>query len=320
MPTGRRPRRGSLQYWPRKRASKILPSVNWKPYSSINFERAIPLGFIAYKAGMVSVEVKDNTQNSLTKGKKIIVPATLLECPPIKIFSVRFYNQGDIAGEILNSGLEKELKKIVKLPKEQKEFSFELMKKPYDDIRIIIYSQAKKTKIKKTPDCIELALSGSLDEKKKFIQDNINKELEIMEIFQKGMIVDVHGVTKAHGFTGPVKRFGVSLKSHKSEKGRRRPGSLGPWHPSRVTFRAPMAGQYGYFSRVIYNNKILDIGKSGEQSFTKNLKHFGNLINNYILIYGSLSGPVKRPVLLTAPMRISKKQEKKNYEVVDVRI
>ena len=41
MPTRVRPRFGSLQFWPRKRARKYLPSVNWKPINSEGI-----LGFI----------------------------------------------------------------------------------------------------------------------------------------------------------------------------------------------------------------------------------------------------------------------------------
>ena len=68
----------------------------------------------------------------------------------------------------------------------------------------------------------------------------------------------MRGLTTGRGYQGPVKRFGIKLKPSKSEKGRRRPGSLGPWHPARVIFRVPMAGQLGMFTRVVYNNKILD--------------------------------------------------------------
>jgi large subunit ribosomal protein L3 len=315
MPTARRPRRGSLQYWPRSRAAKIIPSVNWKIYDKKPSDSVSPLGFIVYKAGMISVEAKDNTPHSMTKGKKIIVPATILECPPAKIFSVRFYNNNQVVFDSLLSS-DKELKKLVKLPKQNNTFSFDI-KKQYDDIRIIVYSLAKKTNIQKTPHLIELALSGSLEDKKKFVQEHLAKEISISEVFKKGSLVDVHGVTKGYGLSGPVKRFGIALKSHKSEKGVRRPGSLAPWHPSRVTFRAPMAGQYGMFSRVIYNNKILDMGK--EHEALKNLKHFGNLGSEYLLLRGSVTGPVKRPVLLTAPARVTKKQDKLQFEVTALR-
>jgi len=123
-------------------------------------------------------------------------------------------------------------------------------------------------------------------------------------------------LTKGKGLSGPVKRFGITLKSHKSEKGRRRPGSLGPWHPARVTFRVPQAGQLGMFTRVIYNNKIISIGKS-ENKFT-NIKNFGNVKTDYIIVQGSIQGPAKRQLLITAPLRESKQQIKKNFEFIEV--
>ncbi|MCH8286150.1 50S ribosomal protein L3, partial [candidate division KSB1 bacterium] len=87
MPTKKSPRKGSLQFWPRKRAKKFLPRVNW---SAINSGKNLK-GFICYKSGMVSISVRDNTGNSMTKGKIIALPCTILECPSMKIFSIRFY-------------------------------------------------------------------------------------------------------------------------------------------------------------------------------------------------------------------------------------
>jgi len=74
MPTKKSPRKGSLQFWPRKRAKKFLPRVNW---DVINSGKNLK-GFICYKAGMISVSIKDNTPNSMTKGKKIVLPCTIL--------------------------------------------------------------------------------------------------------------------------------------------------------------------------------------------------------------------------------------------------
>ena len=117
MPTKRSPRKGSLQFWPRKRASKLLPSVNW---NVIHSDKGLK-GFICYKVGMASAYVKDNTVNSMTLGKKIAIPITILECPSMKIFSVRFYKNSIVAKEVLNKNLDKELKKKVKLPKKETE-------------------------------------------------------------------------------------------------------------------------------------------------------------------------------------------------------
>ncbi len=311
MPTAKSPRKGSLQFWPRKRASKFLPSVNWEAIDSGKNLK----GFICYKAGMMSACVKDNTPDSMTKGKKIIIPVTVLECPVMKIFSVRFYKNGKVAKEVLAPHLDKELKRKVKIPKKEKgDVKFE---ENCEDIRLICYSVVKNTGIKKKPDLIEIGLVGSVEEKIKFIKENLGKEISVLDIFEKGQLVDLRGLTKGQGFSGPVKRFGITLKSHKSEKGRRRPGSLGPWHPARVIFRVPMAGQLGMFTRVIYNNKIIDLGKS--ESKFKNIKNYGDVKTDYILVNGSIQGPAKRQLLITAPLRETKKQKKKDFELVELR-
>nr|AJS12619.1 50S ribosomal protein L3P [uncultured archaeon] len=307
----RAPRKGSLQFWPRKRAGKFLPSVNWE---AIDSEKRLK-GFICYKAGMDSAYVIDNTPNSMTKGKGVVVPVTIVECPSMRIFSVRFYKDGKVASEVLNEHIEKEMKRKVKLPK-KKVGKLEDVK-DFDDIRVIVYSNVKKTNVKKTPDITELGLSGSKEEKLNYVRENLNKEISVSDVFKKGELIDFRGLTIGKGLVGPVKRFGITLKSHKSEKGVRRPGSLGPWHPARVSFRTPMAGQLGMFTRVIYNNKIIQIGKADEN--VKGIKNFGDVKTDYLIVDGSVQGPSKRQLIITAPLRQTKRQAKKNYEFVELR-
>jgi large subunit ribosomal protein L3 len=314
MGTIRRPRKGSLQYWPRKRATKFLPSVNWDFIKSGNNLK----GFICYKAGMASAYVKDNTPNSMTKGKNIAIPVTILECPTMKILSIRFYKDGQVRKEILAENLEKELNRIIKMPKKKAGKIEDIKAEDYDDVRVIFYSQVKKTNIKKTPDLTEIGLAGDLQGKIKFIKENINKEISVLDIFKAGQLVDLRGLTRGKGLQGPMRRFGIGLKSHKSEKGRRNPGSLGPWHPARVTFRTPQSGQLGLFTRVVYNNKIIDMGKSEAKKFL-NLKNFGDVKTDYTLVFGSVQGTAKRQLLMTLPLRETKKQVKKNFELIEIR-
>lgn len=305
------PRRGSLQYWPRKRARKTLPSLNW---GAIKSDSNKLKGFICYKAGMASAFVKDDTADSMTKGKKIIVPVTIIECPAMKIFSVRFYKDTKVAKEVLAENLDKELKRIVKLPKQAKKGE---LNGEFDDVKVICYSLVKKTGIKKTPDLSEIALGGNYDDKMNFIKEKLGKEILISEIFEKGNLVDFRGLTKGKGLQGPVKRFGITLKQHKSEKGVRRPGSLGPWHPARTTFYAPQAGQLGMFTRAMYNNKVIEIGKA--EGKLKNIKNFGDVKTDYMIVNGSVQGPAKRQLLVTMPLRVTKKQKKKNFELLELR-
>lgn len=312
MPKSKSPRKGSLQFWPRKRASKFLPRVNWNTISSGKSLK----GFIGYKAGMVSALVKDNTPNSMTKDKQITIPVTIIECPPMRIFSVRFYKNGRVVKDILSEQIDKELKRKIKFPKKNSAKIEDI--KEYDDISLIVYSQVKKTGLKKKPDLTEINIKGNLEEKMSFIKENLNKEISVTDVFDKMQLVDIRGLTKGYGFQGPVKRFGIKFKRAKSEKGRRRPGSLGPWHPARVIFRVPMAGQLGMFTRVHYNQKIIDIGKGSEKKI-ENIKNYGNIRTDYIIVRGSVQGPSKRQILITAPLRESKKQSKKNYELIDLK-
>lgn len=323
-----KPRAGSLQFWPRKRAAKHLPRVNWKPLENKYKAHKGILGFICYKAGMARVLARDLTPDSMTKNKQIILPCTVLEVPPIKILSVRFYKQDSsglkVATEVLAENLDKELKRKIKIPKEKESIKDKLEKlekeiNDYATIRVLVYSLVKKTKIKKTPDIAEIGLGGTIEEKFEFIKNNINKEINFKDFFKENQLIDVRGVTKGKGFAGPVKRFGIALKPHKTEKGRRRPGSLGPWHPARVTFRVAQAGQLGFFTRTHFNQKILDIGKG--EDLHKNIPyfdHFGLITTEYVIVKGSVQGPQKRAILLTMPLRETKKRKKENFEVLKI--
>lgn len=311
------PRSGSLQIWPRKRASKFLPSVNW--HAIKNTGQGL-LGFIAYKAGMSSALVLDKTADSMTKDKKIIIPVSVLEAPSMKIYSARMYKNNLCVGEIIFSS-DKELKRILKLGKNTKTGKpEELDKKEFDDLRVIVYSLVSRTGIKKTPDIAELGIGGSLQEKIEFIKSHWNKEISASDILKKSQLVDIRGLSKGKGLEGPVKRFGIGLKGHKSEKGVRRPGSLGPWHPHHVTFRVSQAGQLGMQTRVLYNNKIVEIGRIHEKNINpgNGWHKFGNIKTEYVIVRGSVQGPARRQLLLTSSLRKTKNADKKNFEFLRI--
>jgi len=315
MTNNNRSRKGSLQFYPRVRAKKVIPSVNWDAHNSkdVNF-----LGFIGYKVAMISAFVKDDTPDSMTKGKKITIPATIVECPSAKIYSVRFYDkQKKILKETIVN-IDKILKRKVKLAKTAGKLE---APETYDDVRVLLYSDVGTTNIgKKKPDMVEIGLSGSNEEKIAFITERIGKSISISEVFNS-KVVDIHAVTKGYGTQGPMKRFGIHLKSHKSEKGRRRPGSLSSFGLRRVTFRAPQAGQTGFHNRITYNNVVLDSGKISEKDINPKagFRRYGKINTEYLLLQGSIPGPKRRGMVLTVPQRISKKQAKKQYEVISLR-
>ena len=202
-----RPRYGSLQFYPRKRIDKFLPSVNW---SAVGSEVEGLQGFIVYKAAMASAVVKDMTDKSMTQNKKIVIPVTILEVPHMKIFSIRFYKSGDVIGEVVVSN-DKELKRKLKVPKQIKDF--ESIKKDFDDVRVIVYSLPKQIDLKKTPDLSEISINSK--DKLGYAKSLIGKEIPFND-FVKNKIVDVRGLTKGKGLQGPLTRFRLSFQPNKT--------------------------------------------------------------------------------------------------------
>ncbi|MEK6862557.1 MAG: 50S ribosomal protein L3 [Nanoarchaeota archaeon] len=299
MGRAHKPKAGSMQYWPRKRAKRIYPRIRtWANLDTTNL-----LGFLGYKAGMTHVQVLEN--NPATKQSKLKSHAcTIIECPALKILGIRFYQNTlyglKVMGQVLAENLDKELARKIRLPKKVN------AKQPenFNDIKLIVYTQPKLIKLKKKPEIIELAISGNKEEKLNYAKNLLGKEIKVGEIFKINQNIDVHAISKGKGFQGPTKRFGLQLKSHKSEKKRRAPGNLGSWTPKKILFTVPQAGQMGFQTRTEYNKQILKISNNVNEINPKSgLDHYGFLKNEYLLVKGSIPGPKKRLIVLTHPMR-----------------
>src|SRR5206468_1333085 len=107
MPGIKVPRRGSLAYYPKKRAKRIYPTIKTFPFS----EKTKIMGFAAYKAGMTEAVLTDNLKGSPTFGQEISVPATILECPPLKVLGIRSYYQTPYGPKVLTEVWSKEFPK-----------------------------------------------------------------------------------------------------------------------------------------------------------------------------------------------------------------
>jgi large subunit ribosomal protein L3 len=291
------PRHGSMQYWPRVKAKRQYATVrSW----NMNHKDAL-LGFMGYKAGMTHVLAIDNRKNSITKGEEVFVPVTVIECPPLKIAGIRLYRQayeGKQVSKDIVFKTDKDLSRKTMHQKAHKDVQ-ELDKlngHDYTDVRVLVYSQPRMAGIsKKKPEIFEVALPGSIDDKIKFVKENHDKEL----------FVDTHAVTKGKGLQGPVKRFGITFKNHKTEKGVRRVGTLGGWSgQGHVLYRVAHPGQMGYHLRTEFNKKIIKVGTKPEEVNPKGgWPHYGMIKSSYVLIKGSVAGPQKRAIIFTKPMR-----------------
>lgn len=312
-----RPRFGSMGVWPRKRAKKAVARV--RSYKSSNDSK--PLAFAGYKAGMTRILlIKEG------KGKRasmeVSEPVTVIECPPMRIASLRVYKKkgtAHVVSQQINFKTEKELGRKTKLPKNFSNASDieKLNPDDYSNVTIQMYTQPKLTGIKKTPELFEVELGGNVKDKLEFVKQNIDKPINVGDVFKEGQLVDAHAISKGKGFQGAVKRFGIGLKSHKSEKSRRTPGSLGGWKgQGHIMYRVAHAGQTGYHQRVQFNNLIMKMDDKPELVNPKGgFINYGLVKSPFILVKGSIAGPKKRLITLTEPMR-QKKQIKFNPESI----
>ena len=118
---------------------------------------------------------------------------------------------------------------------------------------------------------------------------------------------NVYAITKGKGLAGPMKRFGISRTSHKSEKGVRTPGNLGAWTGSRQ-WRVAKAGQLGYQQRNELNKWLIRIGDKPEEINNKSgFRRYGIVKNQFVLVKGSVPGAKKRLVTITNQKRPNKK-------------
>ncbi len=316
MPKAHNPRRGSMQFWPRKRSRHSLVRV--RAWATNN--KAKPLGFICYKAGMTHVMATDNRAKSLTKGQTVSLPVTIIECPAMTVIGAAFYTKSlrglrKISSVFAEKLSDKHLKKMMTLPKKQGKKLEDITE--FDDVRLLVHSNPSKTGVgTKKPHVLEVALGGSKDDKIAYVKEMLGKELAVQDVFEAGEVIDVHGITKGKGFQGTVKRYGVPIRQHKSEKTKRGIGNLGAWTPKRVDYRVPQPGKMGYHLRTEYNKQILSLGEEGKDVTPKGgITKFGVVKNNYLLVHGSVVGPRKRALVLTQALRLHKKIQKDAFTI-----
>ena len=89
----------------------------------------------------------------------------------------------------------------------------------------------------------------------------VGKEVKV-DVFAAGDRVDVHGVTKGHGYSGVIKRWNQHRlkETHGVGPVHREPGSMGAnSSPSRVFKNKRLAGQYGNENVTIQNLEIVRV-------------------------------------------------------------
>jgi len=309
------PRRGSLAFLPRGRASRAIGRVRFWPKVE---EGPTLLGFTGYKAGTTHVFLVEDRPGSPDYGQETLHAATVVETPPMVVCAIRAYVRNEYGLQTFTEAWmknpPKDLNRAVKLPENlNPEENLKKIEENLDKIaefRLLTATQPRQTGVpKKKPDVMEIKIDGgSIGEQFEYAKSLLGKTVSAADIFKEGQFVDIISITKGKGFQGPVKRWGVKILPRKSRKTKRGIGVLGPWNPSRILYTVPRAGQMGYFQRTEYNKRILKIGNDGSEVSPKGgFLRYGPVRGTYILLDGSLAGPTKRLIRLRYPARPPRK-------------
>jgi len=293
-------RRGSQSVWHRRRAARMVPRVaGWA-----NHGKVLPEALLGYKVGMTSILYTDDA-DSPTKGQDIVVPVTVIEVPPLFVYSITLLGNTPLGlkvlTEVTSATSPKNANRTITPSKKSDLSKLDKFAAQAADVRIKMISIPEKTGLgKKTPEIFEAPIGGT-DAKAKieYAKGILGKELTISDIISEGDYLDAIAVTTGKGWQGVVKRYGVALNTHKSTKARRHGGSIGPETQAKVMYTIPRAGQMGFHRRVDKAKRVMMISQDAKQILpVDGFAHYGLVKSPYILIDGSVPGPKKRAILL----------------------
>jgi len=330
------PRHGSLGFLPRKRSARHRGKVKTFPRDD---PRKPPhlTAFFAYKAGMTHIVREVEKPGSKVHKKEVVEAVTILETPPIVVVGIVGYietPQGlrslttawahhlseDVLRRFYKNWYRSKKKAFTKYQKAVKsnpkliERELNRIKKYCTVVRVLAHSQVRKLKIgQKKAHLMEIQVNGgTIADKVDYAYGLFEKTVSVGSLFEESEQIDVIGVTKGKGFEGVTARWGTTRLPRKTHKGLRKVACIGAWHPSRVSFTVPRAGQNGYHHRTEINKKIYRIGngvdpKSGSTEIDLTEKtinpmggfpHYGLVKDDFIVIKGCCMGVKKRVLTL----------------------
>jgi len=330
------PRHGSLGFLPRKRCAHSRGRVRSFPKDDQS-KLCHLTAFIGYKAGMTHIVRDLDKPGSKMNKKEVLEPVTIIETPPMIVVGVVGYIETPKGLRSLTTVWTQHLsdeckrrfykrwykskkkaftKYALKYTQNKVQIDRELarMKKYCTVIRVIAHTQIKKVNLgSKKAHIMEIQVNGGTPEQKvDFAVGLFEKNVPVDAVFDPNDMIDVIGVTKGHGFEGVTTRWGTRRLPRKTHKGLRKVACIGAWHPSRVSYAVPRAGQHGYHHRTEINKKIYRIGKSddklnGATEFDLTEKritplggfpHYGILDEDFLMVKGCTVGVSRRVLTL----------------------
>jgi large subunit ribosomal protein L3e len=152
---------------------------------------------------------------------------------------------------------------------------------------------------------------------------NFEKPIPVKDVFDQNEMIDVIGVTKGKGFKGVTFRWRTKKLPRKTHKGLRKVACIGAWHPSRVQYSIPRAGQLGYHHRTEVNKKIYRIAEGSDKNSASTkadptekqitpmggFPHYGVVKQDFIMLKGCVMGPKKRVITLRKSLLVHTKRK-----------
>jgi large subunit ribosomal protein L3e len=330
------PRHGSLGFLPRKRAARHRGKVKSFPRDDPKKKPHLT-AFFGFKAGMTHIVREVEKPGSKVHRKEVVEAVTIIETPPIVVVGIVGYietPQGlrslttvwahhlseDVKRRFYKNWYRSKKKAFTKYQKTIKEnpkvleTELKRIKKYCTVVRVLAHSQVRKLqKRQKKAHLMEIQVNGgSIADKVDYAYGLFEKPVHVSDLFEESEQIDVIGVTKGHGFEGVTTRWGTTRLPRKTHKGLRKVACIGAWHPSRVKFSVPRAGQHGYYHRTEMNKKIYRMGKgndkrngSTESDLTEKritpmggFPHYGVVNQDFLIIKGCCIGVKKRVLTL----------------------
>jgi len=300
-----------------------------RTWPDVKVEQPKLLGYAGFKAACMRIASIDDREKTPNFGKQLVGLGTVVVTPPMSIIGIRGYSKDrygiDSTFDVYAKDLPKELSRLFKTkPNEKGVETAEKLLHQIEDLFAIAAILPRKAGLEqKKPYVFEVAVKGGdIPKQFAFLKDLLGKEVKVDQVFQRGVEVDVAAITKGKGIEGPITRWGVKKKQHKSRKSVRALGTLGPISPSTIMYSVPRAGQRGFHQRTQYNNRIMIVGNTQNDELKINpnggYKHFGLVKGDYVVLRGSIPGTYRRLVKLRAPVRpkLSKVAQPKILEIM----
>jgi len=330
------PRHGSLGFLPKKRTKHHFGKIKSFPKDDAKKDCHLT-AFMGYKAGMTHIVRTSDKPGSKIDKKDIVEAVTILECPPMVCIGFVGYVETPRGQRALTTVFAQHIadeakRRFYKNWYKSKKKAFTKYAKNYESgnvqeqiarakkycqtIRMIVHTQISKVKLaQKKAHIKEIQVNGgSVEQKVDFCTGLFEKEVRVSEVFEKDEMVDTLSVTKGRGIDGVITRWGVTRLPRKTHRGLRKVACIGAWHPARVQFQVPRAGQNGYHHRTEINKKIYKVGKNlkdekfggqtsndlTEKAITPmgGFPHYGEINEDWLMVKGSVGGTRKKVITI----------------------